>query len=107
MKQMYVYIMGNNRPTLYTGVTSDLIKRVTEHKEELVDGFTRKYHLHKLLYYEVVEGQIEGIIREKQIKNMNRDNKLKMIESLNPEMVDLYTTLFDSGQARMTDVGGS
>ncbi len=104
---MYVYIMGNNRPTLYTGVTSDLIKRVTEHKEELVDGFTRKYHLHKLLYYEVVEGQIEGIIREKQIKNMNRDNKLKMIESLNPEMVDLYTTLFDSGQARMTDVGGS
>lgn len=99
--------MGNNRPTLYTGVTSDLIKRVTEHKEELVDGFTRKYHLHKLLYYEVVEGQIEGIIREKQIKNMNRDNKLKMIESLNPEMVDLYTTLFDSGQARMTDVGGS
>lgn len=94
---MYLYIMGNERPTLYTGMTNDLIKRVNDHKKELIEGFTKKYHLHKLLYFESIEGQLEAIVREKQVKDMNREQKLEMIEQLNPEFSDLYSTLFDSG----------
>jgi putative endonuclease len=101
-KQMYVYIMANKRPTLYTGVTNDLVKRVYEHKQEVVQSFTAKYHLHDLVCYELVEGQIEAITREKQIKNMNRDEKLTTIRSFNHNFVDLYPSLVDSGQAGMT-----
>ena len=89
-KKMYVYIVGNDRPTLYTGVTANLIVRVDQHKKELIEGFTKKYHLHKLLYYEVVEGQIQAIIREKQRKDMNRNDKLVLIKKLNPALIDLY-----------------
>jgi len=92
---MYVYIMANSRPTLYTGVTNNLVKRVYEHKEELMDGFTKKYHLHKLVYYELVDGQIEAIIREKQIKDMNRFDKLNMIRKFNPNFSDLYERILD------------
>ena len=101
---MYVYIMANGRPTLYTGVTNNLIKRVYEHKKELVEGFTKKYHLHKLVYYEIIEGQLQAIIREKQIKDMNRSDKLTMIQKFNPQSKDLYQEIIgnDSGQARMT-----
>ena len=87
---MYVYIIANNRPTLYTGVTNNLIRRIFEHKKELVKGFTEKYHLHKLIYYEVVPGEMEAIIREKQIKDMNREDKLRMIKDFNPQFLDLY-----------------
>ena len=90
---MYVYIMANNRPTLYTGVTNNIVRRVYEHKEELVYGFTKKYHLHKLIYYEVIEGEIEAIIREKQIKDMNRIDKLNMIRKFNPSFKDLYSEI--------------
>lgn len=104
MKVMYVYIMANGRPTLYVGVTNDLLRRVYEHRNEITGGFTQKYHLHKLVYYEIVEGQWEGIIREKQIKDMNRADKLEMIRKFNPGFRDLYQDLVktDSGQARMT-----
>jgi len=102
-KVMYVYIMANKRPTLYTGVTDNLINRVYTHKYELIDGFTKRYHLHDLVYYEVIDGQLQAIIREKQIKDMNRSEKLEMIRQFNPLFKDLYPTLFDSGQARMTE----
>lgn len=90
---MYVYIMANNRPTLYTGVTSNLVKRVFEHKNEVVDGFTKRYHLHKLVYYEVIQGELQSIIREKQIKDMNRIDKLEMIKKVNPQLEDLYNKI--------------
>ena len=93
-KGMYVYIMGNNKPVLYIGVTSNLQNRVAQHKQNLVEGYTKRYSLHKLLYYEVVSGQIEAIVREKQIKDMNRVDKLEMISKFNPEFKDLYDTLF-------------
>lgn len=86
---MYVYIMSNARPTLYAGVTSNLIQRVFLHKNELVEGFTKKYHLHKLVYYEQIEGELQAIIREKQIKNMNRKEKIEMIIRFNPTFKDL------------------
>lgn len=87
--------MANNRPTLYTGVTSNLVKRVFEHKNEVVKGFTSKYHLHKLLYYEILETIEAAVIREKQIKDMNRDDKLNMIKKFNPNFKDLYSTILD------------
>jgi putative endonuclease len=94
MKNGYVYIMANTRPTLYTGVTSDLIKRVFEHKNNLVKGFTSRYNLHTLIYYEVCETIERAIIREKQIKDMNRADKIAMIKIINPNMKDLYDNLF-------------
>ncbi|HEX7041624.1 MAG TPA: GIY-YIG nuclease family protein [Patescibacteria group bacterium] len=93
MKQMYVYIMANHRPTLYAGVTDNLLLRVNQHKSEVIEGFTKRYHLHKLVYYEVIEGQLQAIIREKQIKDMNRWDKLQMIRENNPKFEDLYKDL--------------
>lgn len=93
MKQGFVYVMANSRPTLYTGVTNNLIRRVYEHKNNLVKGFTSKYNLHELIYYEFCDSIEQAIIREKQIKDMNRIDKLDMIKKFNPEFKDLYNRI--------------
>lgn len=81
--------MGNDRPTLYAGMTNNLIRRVYEHQNGLVEGFTKKYHLHKLLFFEQFDSPMQAIIREKQIKNMKRDEKLELIKAVNPNFEDL------------------
>ena len=95
MKNGYVYIMANDCPTLYTGVTSNLIQRVFQHKNHVVKGFTAKYNLHKLVYYEICESIMAAIFREKQIKDMNRGDKIKMIKDFNPTFKDLYDLILD------------
>ena len=93
-KQYYVYIMTNSRNTvLYVGVTNDLIRRVYEHKEKLADGFTRKYNITKLVYYEVFEDIENAILREKKIKAGSRQKKIELIDSTNIEWRDLYNEL--------------
>lgn len=87
----YVYILFNNKNgTLYVGVTSDLIKRVYQHKSKIVAGFTKKYGVDKLGYYEVYDDILNAIEREKQLKAGNRNNKIRLIESINPNWKDLY-----------------
>ena len=94
MKNFYVYIMSNDQNTvLYTGVTNDLRKRVYQHKEQMADGFTKKYNLKKLVYYEVFEDSYNAISREKQIKAGSRQNKISLINRLNPKREDLFTKL--------------
>ena len=78
---------------LYTGVTGNLVKRVFEHRNELVNGFTKKYNIVKLVYYEVFEDIKEAIHREKQIKGGSRAKKIELIESMNKEWKDLYDDL--------------
>ncbi|MFC2021654.1 GIY-YIG nuclease family protein [Chloroflexota bacterium] len=95
-KEYYVYIMTNFRNTvLYTGITNDLKRRVYEHKSRLTEGFSKKYNLTKLVYYEAC-GDIEGaIIREKQIKGGSRQDKLNLVNAANKEWRDLYCGLGD------------
>jgi len=86
-----VYILANKRNgTLYTGVTSNLPKRIWEHKNNTADGFTKKYNIHLLVYYEVCPSMFSAIEREKQLKVGSRKKKLQLIESINPEWNDLY-----------------
>lgn len=87
----YVYILFSKRNgTLYIGVTSDLIKRVYEHKNKFVDGFTKKYNVNKLGYYEIYDNIETAIEREKKLKNSPRKKKLELIEINNPNWLDLY-----------------
>ena len=95
-KKGFIYIMFNKRNgTLYTGVTSDLIKRVYTHKNKINKSFTSKYNVDKLGYYEIYENIELAIKREKQIKAGSRKNKLKLIESINPDWEDLYYKLIE------------
>ena len=94
MKKPCVYVVANRRNgTLYTGVTSNLSKRAFEHRNGLVDGFSKKYGCSILVWYELHENMIEAITREKQIKAGSRAKKLSLIEGLNPGWIDLYETL--------------
>lgn len=79
---------------MYIGVTNDLQRRLYEHKNELVDGFTKKYHVHKLVYYETCYEIKDAILREKQLKGLLRIKKNKLVETMNPEWVDLSEELF-------------
>ena len=93
-KQYYVYILTNKRHTvLYTGVTNDLVRRVFEHREKVVPGFTKKYNVYKLVYYEMTESIESAILREKQIKGGSRQKKLDLINEMNPLWRDLYEEL--------------
>ncbi len=89
-----VYIMTNKRNNvIYVGVTSDLQRRVYQHKEKLIEGFTKKYNVSKLVYYEVYYDQEHAILREKQIKAGSRDKKIQLVNSINPTWVDLHDQL--------------
>jgi putative endonuclease len=91
MKQYYVYILASRKNgTLYIGVTDDLIRRIYEHKQNLIEGYTNKYNVHTLVYYEAHDDIQEAITREKQIKKWNRKWKLRLIEEMNLEWRDLY-----------------
>ena len=92
--ESYIYLLANkHNNVLYTGVTNDLIRRVYEHKNKLVVGFTKKYNVNRLVYYEVCGSIITAIEREKQIKGWSRKKKQDLINVLNPEWNDLYRTL--------------
>lgn len=91
MKKMFVYIITNEKNgTLYIGVTNDLVRRIYEHKNKLVEGFSSKYGLNKLVYYEVFEGPENAIQRETVLKRWNRNWKKDLIENFNPDWKDLY-----------------
>jgi len=93
-KQPCVYILASKRNgTLYIGVTSNLIQRVWQHKNNQVAGFTQKYNVHTLIYYELHEVMESAILREKQMKKWRRDWKIKLIEKSNPQWDDLWLTI--------------
>jgi len=90
-KQPAVYILASKRNgTLYTGVTSDLVRRVWEHKNDVNDGFTKQYQVHTLVYYELHNEVSSAIAREKQLKRWNRAWKIRLIEEKNPQWADLW-----------------
>ena len=87
----YVYFLCNrNNKVLYIGVTNDLIRRVYEHRLKLIEGFTKKYNINKLVYFEETINIISAINREKQIKNWRREKKNNLVKTINPEWNDLY-----------------
>lgn len=94
MNQYYVYILASKKNgTLYIGVTNNLIKRIYEHKNNLVEDFTKKYNIHNLVYFEETSDVREAILREKQMKKWKRQWKIKLIIKDNPEWKDLYNSL--------------
>ena len=94
MKQYFVYILASQTAgTLYVGMTSDIKKRIWEHKEKATEGFTDKYDVHKLVYYEVYDDPENAILREKRMKKWNREWKINLFRDTNPDWQDLYDTL--------------
>lgn len=98
MRKYYVYILASKKyGTLYIGVTNNLLKRVWEHKNNIIDGFTKEYNIHILVYHEET-GDIESaILREKRLKKWRRGWKINLIEKMNPKWDDLYDKLIDNG----------
>ena len=94
-KQYYVYIMTNKSGTLYTGLTENLKKRIDQHKNKLVEGFTKKYNINKLLYFETFPDVYSAIDREKTIKGWVRRKKLDLIRTTNPDWTDLSQDWYD------------
>ena len=93
-KQPAVYILASKRNgTLYIGVTSDLVKRMWEHRNDMVEGFTKRYGVHQLVWYELHENMESAIEREKRLKEWKRKWKLELIEGTNPNWLDLYYTI--------------
>lgn len=95
MKTFYVYIMSSKSGTLYVGLTSDIKKRIYEHKNHLIAGFTDKYNIDRLLYIETMSEPASAINREKQIKAWRREKKVELNDSLNPEWNDLSQDWYD------------
>ena len=96
MGEYYVYILSSRSSTLYIGVTNDLMKRIYEHKEKFVDGFTKRYAIDRLVYYESCGSIESAIAREKQLKGWRRDRKVALIESVNPNWQDLSLKFMDT-----------
>jgi putative endonuclease len=93
-RRFYVYILASRiGGTLYIGVTNDLVRRIGEHRLELVDGFTKKYEVHRLVYFEQFDDAENAIRREKRLKKWNRDWKVRLIEKFNPNWDDLYSSI--------------
>lgn len=93
-RRFFVYILASRKHgTLYIGVTSDLIRRVYEHQQKMVPGFTKRYGVTRLVYFEIYDDAISAITREKELKKWRRDWKIRLIEEANPEWVDLSATL--------------
>lgn len=96
MKHYYLYILSNKKNgVLYIGVTNNIIKRIHEHKEKLVESFSKKYNCNKLVYYEVFSDIKEAILREKRMKKWKREWKVNLINKLNPEWKDLYQSIIE------------
>jgi putative endonuclease len=94
MKQYYVYILASKKNgTLYIGVTNNLLKRVYEHKNNIIGGFTKKYRVHDLVYYEAYGEIYDAIAREKRMKKWERNWKIELIQKTNPDWKDLYDKL--------------
>ncbi len=94
MKRPAVYLLASRyKGTLYAGVTSDLVQRIWQHKQDMVEGFTKRYGVHSLVWFEMHESMEQAITREKQIKEWKRAWKMELIESENPQWLDLYETL--------------
>jgi putative endonuclease len=107
-KQPIVYILASKRNgTLYTGVTSDLVRRTYEHRNSLADGFTKRYGVHSLVYYELHGEMIEAIRREKQIKKWNRQWKIDLIEQRNPDWHDLWSEITGGDEKMDSRVRGN
>lgn len=95
MKTYYVYIMSSKTGTLYVGMTSNIKRRVYEHKNHLLPGFTIKYNIERLLYFETIGDPVSAINREKQIKTWRREKKVALIDSVNPSWEDLSEDWYD------------
>ncbi len=95
-KQYFVYILASISKVLYIGVTNNLQRRLLEHKDQKIGGFTKKYNVKKLVYFEMTDDIYAAISREKELKKWRREKKVNLMESINPSWKDLYYDLFET-----------